>query len=111
MPLTSSAGFGSSTATADAAAAAALHRDAGLRRIVRQHAHLARAQRRIVLDAIDQRRAARGGRELVLHRDDAGLGADDVIERFERFAVGEFVDLGFRVEPFFQAGESVGRSD
>ena len=77
----------------------------------RQHADLARAQRGIVLDAIDQRGPARGDRELVVHRDDAGLGPDDVIERFERFAVGEFLDLGFRVEPLFQAGESVGWSD
>ena len=40
-----------------------------------------------------------------------GLGPDDVIERLERFGVGEGLDLGPRVEPLLQAGQRVGRSD
>ena len=88
---------------------AALHGDAVLRRVVRHDAHFARrsasgSSLMRLISAVPREVAENSSS----HRDDAGLGADDVIERFERFAFGEGLDLGLRVEPLLQAGQSVG---
>ena len=56
---------------------------------MRHHPHFAHLQLGIVLDAIDQRGAAGGERELVIERDNPRLAADDVVKGLERFRIGE----------------------
>ena len=79
--------------------AAALDRDAVLGGVVGHDADFDVAKRLVVPDAVDERLSARRIGEAVLHRHDQRLGANDVIERFQRFVVREDVDFGGGVEP------------
>ena len=56
---------------------------------MRDDADLAFAKLGVGFDALDERRAARRGGELLLERDDFGTVARDCFERFQRVGIGE----------------------
>ena len=56
---------------------------------MRDDADLAGAERRVRLDAVDERRAARGRGEQLLERDDPRPLARDDVERAQRLGVRE----------------------
>ena len=57
--------------------------------VVRDDADLGVVERRVGLDAVDERRAARRRREQALERDDARPPFGDDLERAQRVGVGE----------------------
>ena len=77
---------------------------------MRDDTNLTSGERRIGLDAVDQRGAARGGREQPLERDDGGTLARDDIKRPQRIRVRKYLRAA-EVFSFLERGQVFGGSD
>ena len=73
-------------------------------------ANLAAGQRRVGLDAVDERRAARGRGEQALQRDNGGTLPRDHVERAQRLGVREGLSFS-EIAAVFEGREVVGRCD